>query len=162
MPGADHAGFETQVVYEKKLSKEGRTRFKMTREEFRKEVLEFTLQNKTNMFDQIKKLGASCDWSRSKFTLDKDIVSIVYDTFKKMFDDGLVYKDKRIVNYCPKHRTTLSDLEVNHIERESSFYYIKYVEVNSDNYLTVATTRPETIPGDLAVAVNPEDPNLKN
>jgi len=79
-----------------------------------------------------------------------------------MYDDGLIYKDKRIVNYCPKHRTTLSDLEVKYLEKESSFYYIKYIDTSSDNYLTVATTRPETIPGDLAVAVNPEDPNLKD
>ena len=134
----------------------------MTREEFRKEVLDFTLKNKEDIFSQIKKLGASCDWSRSKFTLDDDIVDLVCDTFQKMYDDGLIYKDKRIVNYCPKHRTTLSDLEVKYLEKESSFYHIKYIDTTSDNYLTVATTRPETIPGDLAVAVNPEDPNLKD
>src|SRR3990167_7923107 len=92
LPGADHAGFETQLVYEKKLEKEGRSRFKMEREEFYKETLAFTLENKKFMEGQLRRLGASCDWSREKFTLDPDIVKTVYATFKKLYDDGLVYR----------------------------------------------------------------------
>ena len=96
IPGADHAGFETQVVYEKKLEKEGRSRFGMPPEELYKEILQFTLENKKNIEGQIKKMGASCDWSRLKFTLDKDIVATVYDTFEKLKKDGLVYRGRKI------------------------------------------------------------------
>ncbi len=157
LPGADHAGFETQVVYEKKLEKEGRSRFQMEREDFYNEVWKFTQDNKQHMNEQIKRLGGSCDWSRETFTLDPKIVDIVYDTFQKMYDDELIYRGNRIVNYCPKHQTALSDLETQYIEESGSLYYVKYKDADSEEYLTVATTRPETIPGDLAVAVNPKD-----
>ena len=162
LPGSDHAGFETQVVYEKKLEKEERSRFQMTREEFYKEVWDFTQQNRKNMNVQIKRLGSSCDWSRETFTLDEKIIDTVYDTFNQMYKDGLIYRGNRIVNYCPKHRTALSDLETQYIEEASFLYYIKYQSVDSDEFLTVATTRPETIPGDLAIAVNPKDKRYKS
>jgi len=152
LPGADHAGFETQVVFEKKLEKEGRSRFKMTREDFYKEVYEFTQKNKGVMIGQLKRLGFSLDWSREKFTLDPKVVEVVYQTFKKLFDDGLVYRASRIVNWCTKHQTTLSDLEVVYEERIDPLYYIKY------GPFTLATVRPETKFGDTAVALNPEDP----
>ena len=100
LPGFDHAGFETQVVYEKKLEKEGRSRFGMEPEQLYKEILQFTAENKTNIKSQIKKMGSSCDWSREKFTLDEDIVKEVQNTFKKMYDDGLIYRGERIVNWC--------------------------------------------------------------
>lgn len=151
LPGADHAGFETQTVYEKKLEKEGRSRFGMDPEILRKEIMDFTLANKKFMENQLCQLGASCDWSREKFTLDPDIIKIVYDTFKKLYEDGLVYRGKRIVNWCVKHQTSLSDLETNHIEQTDKLYYIKY------GPFVVATVRPETIFGDVAVAVNPND-----
>ncbi|MBI4095018.1 MAG: class I tRNA ligase family protein [Candidatus Liptonbacteria bacterium] len=151
LPGADHAGFETQVVFDKKLDKEGRNRFVMDREELWKEIWDFTQKNKEIMYGQLKKLGASCDWSREKFTLDPDIVKTVYDTFEKLYEDGLVYRDLRVINWCPKHRTALSDLEVKYVEREDPLYYIKY------GPLTLATVRPETKFGDTALAVNPKD-----
>ena len=162
LPGSDHAGFETQVVYEKKLEKEERSRFQMTRDEFYKEVWDFTQQNRKNMNVQIKRLGSSCDWSRETFTLDSKIIDTVYDTFNQMYQDGLIYRGNRIVNYCPKHRTALSDLETQYIEEDSFLYYIKYQSTDSNEFLTVATTRPETIPGDLAVAVNPKDSRYKS
>ncbi len=162
LPGTDHAGFETQVVFEKKLEKEGRSRFNMTREEFFEEVLKYTKENKKVVKKQLKLLGASCDWSREKFTLDKEIVKIVYETFEKLYQDGLIYKDKRIVNYCLKHQTAFSDLEVKYFEEKGKLYYVKYKTVDSDGYITVATTRPETIVGDVAIAVNPLDKRYQN
>lgn len=151
LPGADHAGFETQVVFDKKLEKEGRSRFEIPREELYQEMLKFTLKNKKIMEGQLKKLGASCDWSREKFTLDKDIIKIIYQTFEKLKKDGLIYKGERIVNWCPKHQTSLSDLEIKYEERKDPFYYIKY------GPLELGTVRLETKFGDTAVAVNPKD-----
>jgi len=151
LPGADHAGFETQVVYDKKLEKEGRNRFQIPPAELYKEILEFTLANKKIMEHQLKKLGASCDWSREKFTLDKSIIKVVYETFEKLKADGLVYKGKRIVNWCTKHQTSLSDVEIKYEERNDPLYFIKY------GPLELATVRLETKFGDTAVAVNPKD-----
>lgn len=155
LPGADHAGFETQVVYDKKLDKEGRNRFSIPREELWQEIWNFTQANKKLMYAQTKKLGASCDWSRETFTLDPKIVEVVYETFEKLYKDGLVYRDLKIVNWCPKHRTALSDLEVKYIEKEDPLYFIKY------GPLTLATVRPETKFGDTGLAVNPKDTRYK-
>lgn len=151
LPGADHAGFETQVVFDKKLEKEGRNRFQINREKLYKEMLTFTLENKKIMKRQLKKLGASCDWSREKFTLDKNIVSETQNTFIDLYNDGLVYRGERIVNWCVKHQTSLSDLEIKYEERTDPLYFIKY------GPLELATVRPETKFGDTAVAVNPKD-----
>lgn len=151
LPGLDHAGFETQVVYEKKLEKEGRSRFKMSKEELYKEIWDFTAENKTNIKSQVKKIGASCDWSREKFTLDKDVVDTVYSTFEKFKKDGLVYRGKKIINWCPKHQTSLSDLETKDDERTDKFYYLKY------GPFTIATARPETKFGDKYVVMHPKD-----
>ncbi len=151
LPGADHAGFETQVVYDKKLEKEGRNRFQIPRDELYEEMLKFTLANKKTMENQLRKLGASCDWSREKFTLDKDIVETVYATFKKLKEDGLVYQGQRIVNWCTKHQTSLSEVEIKYEERIDPLYYIKYGPIE------LATVRLETKFGDTAVAVNPKD-----
>ncbi|MBI5644563.1 valine--tRNA ligase [Candidatus Kaiserbacteria bacterium] len=155
LPGADHAGFETQLVYEKKLEKEGRSRFKMDRNEFYKETRAFTLENKKCMEGQLRQLGASCDWSREKFTLDPDIIKTVYDTFKKLFDDGLAYRGARPVNWSTKYQTSLSDLETKTIERKDPLYYLKY------GPFVLATVRPETKFGDTAVAVHPDDPRYQ-
>ncbi len=155
LPGADHAGFETQTVFDKKLDKEGRNRFAMEREALWQEIWDFTQTNKKVMEGQLRKLGASCDWSREIFTLDPRIIEGVYSTFEKMYKDGLVYRDYRVVNWCPKHRTALSDLEVKYIERVDPLYYIKY------GPLTLATVRPETKFGDTALAVNPKDKRYK-
>lgn len=154
LPGADHAGFETQVVYNKKLEKEGRSFWEIPREELYNEIKEFTLTNKKYMEGQLKKLGASCDWSREKFALDEDIKEIVYQTFEKLYKDGLVYRAEKPVNWCTKHQTTLSDLEIKHEEKQDKLYYIKYRLADSDEFIEVATTRPETIPADIAIAVH--------
>lgn len=156
LPGADHAGFETQVVYTKKLEKEGRSFWEMPREQLYEEIKKFTLDNKKYMEGQLRKLGASCDWSREKFTLDEDVKKVVYETFKKLYDDNLVYRAERPVNWCTKHQTTLSDLEIKHEERQDKLYYIKYQLENSGEYIEVATTRPETIPADIAIATHPK------
>ncbi|XKT74150.1 MAG: valine--tRNA ligase [Patescibacteria group bacterium UBA2163] len=151
LPGADHAGFETQVVYEKKLQKEGRTRFGMDREDLYKEILDFTLFNKSFMENQVRQLGASCDWSRNLFTLDERVVRLVYNTFKKLSDDELLYRGKRTVNWCPKHQTSLSNLETSHEERVDTFYYFQY------GPFVIGTARPETKFGDKYVVVHPDD-----
>jgi valyl-tRNA synthetase len=151
IPGADHAGFETQVVYEKKLEKEGRSRFGMDPKELYEEILAFTLENKTNMENQVRSLGASCDWSREKFTLDPEIVEEVQQTFITMFNDGLIYRGKRTVNWCPKHQTSLSDVETESTEEQTPFYYFKY------GPFEIATVRPETKFGDKYVVMHPED-----
>ena len=166
LPGADHAGFETQVVFEKKLEKEGKSRFDFDNDTLYKMMMDFTLENKKNMENQIRKLGASCDWTKEKFTLDKDVIEEVYKTFKKLYDDKLIYRGKRVVNWCVKHQTTLSDLEVTHEEEKSSLWYIKYPIIKNNNLskfteIIVATTRPETMLGDTAVAVNPNDERYK-
>jgi valyl-tRNA synthetase len=155
LPGLDHAGFETQVVYEKKLEKEGRSRFGMERQKLYDEILAFTLENKKNIEEQAKKIGVSCDWSREKFTLDQDVIATVYRTFKKLSDDGLVYRGRKIINWCSKHQTSLSDLETADIEKEDKFYYLKY------GPFVIATARPETKFGDKYVVMHPDDPRYK-
>lgn len=151
LPGADHAGFETQIVYERKLEAEGKTRFDMKPEELYQNILEFTLENKTHMESDVRKMGTSCDWSRQKFTLDPDVVSEVQNTFQKMFDDGLIYRGSRIINWCPKHQTSLSDVETEFKEQVDPFYYFKY------GPFTIGTTRPETKFGDKHVTMHPND-----
>lgn len=151
VPGADHAGFETQIVYEKKLEKEGRSRFKMDREDLYKEIMAFTLENKKYMEEEVRRLGASCDWSREKFTLDESVIKEVHKTFKKMFDDGLVYRGERIINWCSKHQTSLSDVETENKEKKDPFYYFKY------GPFVIGTARPETKFGDKYVVMHPDD-----
>lgn len=155
LPGADHAGFETQTVYEKKLEKEGRSRFGMDRDVLYKEILDFTLFNKSFMEGQIRQLGASCDWSREMFTLDEGVIKTVHQTFKKLEDDKLLYRGKRIVNWCTKHQTSLSNLETEHISRKDPFYYFKY------GPFTIGTVRPETKFGDKYVVMHPDDERYK-
>ena len=155
LPGADHAGFETQVVFDKKLEREGRNRFQMNRETLWREIWDFTQNNKKMMEGKLRRLGSSCDWSREMFTLDPDVINQVYVTFKKMYEDGLIYRDLRVVNWCPKHKTALSDLEVKYEEQKDPLYFIKY------GPLTLATVRPETKFGDTALAVNPKDKRYK-
>src|SRR3989338_3103207 len=155
LPGTDHAGFETQVVFEKKLEKEGRSRFKMEREEFYKEVWNFVQANKHITEEGIKRLGVSCDWSRNIFTLDPRIVEIVYETFEQMYRDGLIYRGNRISNWCVKHQTSLSDLETKYEERADNFYYFKY------GPFVIGTARPETKFGDKYVVMHPKDARYK-
>lgn len=151
LPGLDHAGFETQVVYEKKLEKEGRSRFEMEPKELYKEILDFTLTNSKNIKSQVKKMGASCDWSREKFTLDSDVVKTVYQTFKRMYEDNLIYRGNRIISWCPKHQTSFSDLEIKDEERVEPYYYLQY------GPFTISTSRPETKFGDKYITMHPDD-----
>lgn len=155
LPGTDHAGIETQFVYEKKLQNEGKSRFDYDQETLYKMIWEYVEQNKGRIQNQLRKLGFSLDWSREKYTLDPDIVAFVHKTFKKMYDDGFVYRDYRLVNYCTKDGTSFSDLEVVYEERKDPLYYIKY------GPLVLATTRPETKFGDTGVGVHPKDKRYK-
>lgn len=155
LPGADHAGFETQVVYEKRLAKEGKSRFDFSREELYQQIWDFVAQNRQNFENQLRRLGAGVDWSRYTFTLDPKIVKRAYATFKKMWDEGLIYRGERLVNYCTFHRTGFADIEVTYEDAETPLYYIKY------GPFTLATTRPETKFGDTAVAVHPDDKRYK-
>jgi valyl-tRNA synthetase len=156
LPGSDHAGIETQYVFEKKLAMEDKSRFDYDRDTLYKMIWKYVQDNTGVMEEQLKKLGASCDWSRFKFTLDPDIVNVVYETFKKLYDNGLVYRGERIVNYCIKCGTAYSQLEVDSVEQDDNIYYLDY------GTLTIATTRPETIFADVAVAVNPKDKRYKH
>ncbi len=155
IPGADHAGFETQFVFEKKLQERNKSRFDFNRETLYKMIWDYVQEQKIRTENQLRRLGFSLDWTRSKFTLDKDIVKIVYKTFKRMYDDSLIYRGDRLVNYCTRCGTSFSDLEVNHKEQKDPLYYIKY------GPLVVATVRPETMFGDTAIAVNPNDKRYK-
>lgn len=155
VPGADHAGFETQVVYEKRLAKEGKSRFDFSREELSRQIWDFVAENRANFEQQFRLAGASFDWSRFTFTLDEKVVKTAYNTFKKMWDEGLVYRGERLVNYCTFHRTGFADVEVVHEDVTTPLYYIKY------GPFILATTRPETKFGDTAVAVHPDDERYK-
>jgi valyl-tRNA synthetase len=151
LPGADHAGFETQVVYEKKLEKEGRSRFGMDPKDLYNEILDFTMSSKSFMENQLRELGASCDWSRLMFTLDPKVIKTVHATFKQLETDNLLYRGSRIVNWCSKHQTSLSNLETNYIHKKDPFYYFQY------GPFVIGTVRPETKFGDKYVVMHPDD-----
>lgn len=151
LPGTDHAGIETQFVFEKKLKEQGKSRLDYDQKTLFSMIHEYVEEHRGGIQAQLRKLGFSLDWSREKYTLDKDIISLVYKTFRRMFQDGLVYRDYKLVSYCTFDGTSFSDLEVVHEERVRPLYYIKY------GPLVLATTRPETKFGDTAVAVHPED-----
>lgn len=160
LPGADHAGFETQVVFEKQLAKEGKSRFDFSREELYDQIYEFVGKNRSNFETQFRRLGTGVDWSRFTFTLDDKVVRRAYATFKKMWDEGLVYRGVRLVNYCTFHGTAFADIEVEHKEEQGSLWHIRYELTDGTGSVVVATTRPETLFGDTAVAVHPEDPRF--
>jgi valyl-tRNA synthetase len=157
LPGADHAGFETQSVYEKHLAKEGKSRFDFSRESLYTQIYDFVSQNRHNFETQFRELGASVDWSHYTFTLDEKIVTQAYKTFKKLWDEGLVYRGERLVNFCTYHGTAFADIEVEHKEEKSSLWQIRYPLVDGSGEVIVATTRPETMLGDTGVAVHPDD-----
>ena len=155
IPGADHAGFETWVVYERQLEAAGKSRFDFTRDQLYSGVWDFVHQQRGNMELQLRALGASCDWSALTFTLDPKVVARVYATFQQMWQDGLIYRGKRLVNYCTKHQTAFADIEVHYEDQKTPLYYMKY------GPFVLATTRPETKFGDTAVAVHPDDQRYK-
>ena len=156
IPGADHAGFETWVVYEKNLEKHGHSRFEYDRDELYARVWDFVAEQRGNMELQLRALGASCAWDDLTFTLDENVVDRVYTTFEKMWQDGMIYRGEKLVNYCPKHRTAFADIEVEHKDENGTLWDIAYDDI------IVSTTRPETLFGDTAVAVNPDDSRYKD
>ncbi len=157
MPGTDHAGIATQNVVEKQLLEEGLDRHSLGREKFVERVWKWKEQSGGTIISQLKKLGASCDWSRERFTMDEGLSEAVKEVFVRLYDEGLIYRSHYIINWCPRCQTALSDLEVEHHEVSGKLYHLKYFFKGSDRFVVVATTRPETMLGDTAVAVNPQD-----
>lgn len=155
IPGADHAGFETWVVYERNLEKQGKSRFDYKRDELYARVWDFVAEQRGNMELQVRALGASCDFDSLTFTLDKKVVLRAYETFERMWNEGMVYRGEKLVNYCPKHQTAFADIEVVHEDEKGFLWDIAYTYDGGE--VVVSTTRPETLFGDTAVAVNPED-----
>lgn len=161
LPGADHAGFETWVVFEKELTKQGKNRFDFSREELYKQVWDFVEKKRGSMDIQLRALGASASWQNLTFTLDDKVIKTVYSTFKKLWDEGLIYRGERIVNYSTAYQTSYADIEVDHRSVKGTLWNIAYPVVEGMGELIVATTRPETLLGDTAVAVHPDDERYK-
>jgi len=157
VPGADHAGFETWVVYERQLEEQGKSRFDFSREQLYGQVWDFVASNRDTLTGQVKRLGASADWDSFTFSLDRKVVNLAYSTFKKMWNEGLIYRGERLVNYCTKHSTGFADYEVTHKDQAGHLWYIAYPLTDGAGEIVVATTRPETLLGDTAVAVAPDD-----
>lgn len=165
LPGTDHAGIATQNVVEKALAKQGISRYDLGREEFVKRVWEWKAEYGSRIINQMKRLGNSCDWRRERFTLDEGLSKAVRSVFVRLYQKGLIYRGKYIVNWCPRCATAISDLEVEYEESQGSFYYVKYPLVEKDcpeEYILVATTRPETIIGDVAIAVHPRSEKYRH
>ena len=163
LPGTDHAGIATQIKVEEQLRvNEGITRYDLGREKFLERVWDWKDKYGSRIISQLKKLGSSCDWSRERFTMDEGLSRAVREVFVNLYDKGLIYRGRRIINRCTHCRTALSDAEVEYTEQNGFFWHIKYPVKDSDEFVEIATTRPETLLGDTAVAVNPEDPRYKN
>src|SRR2546421_3206713 len=167
VPGEDHAGIATQTVVERALTQEGTDRHQIGREAFLERVWQWVNQYKSRIQDQHRRLGASCDWARERFTLDEGLSKAVREVFVRLYEEGLIYRGERIINWCPRCMSALSDLEVNHIDTPGTLTYVRYplkplAEGEPTQYISVATTRPETILGDTAVAVNPKDLRYKD
>jgi valyl-tRNA synthetase len=162
LPGTDHAGIATQNVVEKELQKNGIDRHTLGREKFIDKVWEWKKLYGGTIVNQLRSMGASCDWSRERFTLDKGLSKAVREVFVRMYEEGLIYRGDYIINWCPRCHTALSDLEVEHENKQGKLYYIRYNYVYEEGDITVATTRPETYLGDTAVAVNPEDERYRD
>ncbi len=162
IPGEDHAGFETWVVYEKQLEKEGKSRFDFSREQLYSQIWNFVDARRGDMELQLRALGISASWKHLAFTLDEKVINTVYETFRKLWDDELIYRGERIVNYCTKHQTSFADIEVDHKEEKGKLWKIAYPTLDKIDEIVVATTRPETLLGDTAVAVHPDDERYKH
>ena len=161
-PGTDHAGIATQAVVEKKLLDKGIKKNQLGRDKFVKEVWKWKKESGDQILNQLKKLGCSCDWSRNRFTMDKDLSEAVIQAFVQLYKKKIIYKDTKLVNWDMKLETAISDLEVEQKEIQSNLFYIKYKIDGENNFITIATTRPETMIGDTAVAINPNDVRYKN
>ncbi len=157
MPGTDHAGIATQNVVEKQLAAEGKDRHDLGRDAFIERVWKWRGESGGQIINQLKRLGASCDWERERFTMDEGLSKAVREVFVKLYEEGLIYRDNRLINWCPRCHTALSDLEVEHEDRKGHLWHLRYPVIGTDRQLIVATTRPETMLGDTAVAVHPED-----
>ncbi|MDD2557958.1 MAG: valine--tRNA ligase [Desulfuromonadaceae bacterium] len=157
MPGTDHAGIATQNVVERQLSEAGQDRHDIGREAFIERVWQWREESGGQIINQLKRLGASCDWERERFTMDEGLSTAVREVFVSLYEDGLIYRANRLINWCPRCHTALSDLEVEHEDQKGSLWHLRYPVKGSDRVLVVATTRPETMLGDTAVAVHPED-----
>ncbi len=162
IPGTDHAGIATQNAVEKSLAKEGKHRHDLGREKFIELVWQWRENYGKTIIRQLRKLGVSCDWERERFTMDEGLSNAVKEVFIRLFDKGLIYRGKYIVNWCPQHQTAISDDEVNHTEANGNLYYIKYQIAGSDEQAIIATTRPETMLGDTALCVHPKDERYKH
>jgi len=162
LPGTDHAGIATEAKVKEQLAEEGLSKFDLGREKFLERVWQWKDKYGGTIINQLKKLGSSCDWSRLRFTMDEGLSRAVREVFVMLYEKGLIYRDNYIVNWCPTCKTTLSDIEVEHEEQMDKIYYVKYPYKDGSGYLMVATTRPETMLGDTAVAVNPEDERYKD
>ncbi len=163
LPGTDHAGIATQNVVERELAKEGLTRHDLGREKFIERVWRWKEKYGDIIIEQLKRLGASCDWSRKKFTMDENLSKAVREVFVRLYEEGYIYRDNYIINWCPRCQTALADIEVEHEEIDGFLYYLKYpIALKENEYICVATTRPETMLGDTAVAVNPHDPRYRD
>jgi valyl-tRNA synthetase len=157
LPGMDHAGISTQLMVSRALKKEGKSRHDLGREKFVERVWQWKQESGGQITVQMRREGASVDWSREKFTMDEDLSRVVREVFVRLYDEGMIYRGNRIVNWCPQDQTVLSDLEVDKLPQAGKLHYLQYPIKNSDRRITVATTRPETMLGDTAVAVNPND-----
>ena len=163
MPGTDHAGIATQNVVERQLAAEGKDRHDLGREEFIERVWKWKAESGGQIIGQLKRLGASCDWERERFTMDEGLSKAVRTVFVKLYEDGLIYRDNRLINWCPRCHTALSDIEVEHEDKKGHLWHIRYpVAGEPGKYVVVATTRPETMLGDTAVAVHPEDERYRH
>ena len=162
LPGTDHAGIATQNVVERELAKEGLRPETIGRAAFIERVWEWRKKSGGTIIEQLKRLGSSCDWSRERFTMDEGLSRAVREVFVRLFEEGLIYRGDYIINWCPRCKTALSDVEVEHEETKGHLYYIKYPLAEGQGFLMVATTRPETMLGDTAVAVNPDDPRYRS
>ena len=163
IPGTDHAGIATQIKVEENLRvNEGLTRYDLGREKFLERVWDWKKQYGDRIITQLKKIGSSCDWDRERFTMDEGCSKAVREVFVNLYNKGLIYQGSRIINWCPHCITALSDAEVEHTEQAGHFWHIKYPVKDSDSFVIIATTRPETLLGDTAVAVNPEDERYKD
>jgi valyl-tRNA synthetase len=162
LPGTDHASIGTHTHIDRQLAKEGTNRFKLGREEFLKRAWAWKEQYGNRIIEQLRLLGCACDWTRTRFTMDEMLSRAVREAFVRYYEEGLIYRGNRIVNWCPRCFTAISDLEVKHQDQKSSLWYIKYPRVDQQGFVVVATTRPETMLGDTAVAVNPNDPRYQD
>lgn len=161
VPGTDHAGIATQKKVEEQIRKEGETRYTLGREKFAERIWEWKNKYGSQIVEQCKRLGSACDWDRLRFTMDPGCCKAVREAFYRLYKKGVIYQGKKLINWCPRCRTALSDLEVNHKETDSKLYYLKYKIQGENDFITIATTRPETILADSALCVHPEDDRYK-